>query len=242
MNGGDISELRKEVAELRRETKQVKDNLDEHMGGATDRADSASWVARWGWGTAITISGVVLLLEHERLMDETISMGLLLSAAIIVVGIILLLSSTLKGWLLKRWSKGMRPLPIAEISEKNGDKHVRFVEGMTVSDAEKHKLNLGWSNLRIGLLGIWMTIYLSAFFTVRSGSNSFAWGVTSAAASALFGLFVVAFFRNDSMRNGFFAFFDWIGRERGPSVRTFAVVIALAVFLLISLSIFLAIG
>jgi len=242
MSEGDISELRNAVAQLRGETKEIKIKLEEHMGGATDRAGSASWVVRWGWGTAITITGLVLLVEHEGLMKESVSVGLLLSIAIIVVGVLILLSSTLKAWVLNRWSKGLRQGPLSVISSDQGNPQIKLVEGVAVSGAVQTRLTLGWSNLRIGLLGIWMTIYLSTFFTIRSGSESQAWGVTSAAASALFGFAVVALFRNDSVRNGFFALFDWIGRERDPSLRTFVIVIAFVVLLVISLTVFLIIG
>ena len=119
------------------------------------------------------------------------------------------------------------------------DKEVVLHEGLQFKDVIHVRDELLWGEWRTGLLGIWMTVYITTYFTLLTQyqtENGFL-KVALAVVSALFGFGILALFRSNTLRNSFFRYFDWVVRKRNfdlPSmIAPIVFALVAAIFLLL---------
>jgi len=90
---------------------------------------------------------------------------------------------------------------------------------------------------RYAMLGIWITVYISTYFTLLSQDDvsSTRMNMVYASISALFGLMILALFRNRKSRMALFNYFDWALGERKTDAKAMVVPIVFAIVLIITI-------
>jgi hypothetical protein len=95
-----------------------------------------------------------------------------------------------------------------------------------------------WNGVRTGLLGIWMTIYVTIYiaFVIASDDNSGFMNMWYASVAGLAGFGILLLLRVKRFRNGLFWYFDWVaGSEKKTTWRCFLVVLLFLLIFVVSL-------